>query len=155
MMQRILKIAILIGLLLASCSAGANDLEWFTDFDKARKLAAEKEIPILADFTGSDWCGWCMKLKDEVFTKEDFQQYAKKNFVLFIADFPRMKKIPAEVSRQNRDLANKYGIQGFPTILILDEKGNVLAQTGYRRGGAKAYVEHLKGLLGQVEKAKK
>ena len=154
-MQRIVTITIFIGLLLVSFTACANDLEWLTDFERAKELASEKDVPILVDFTGSDWCGWCMKLKAEVFSKEEFQQYAKKNFVLFIADFPRMKKIPAEVSRQNRALANKYGIQGFPTILLLDEKGNVLAQTGYRRGGAKAYVEHLRGLLEQAEKAKK
>lgn len=120
---------------------------WLTDFEAAKKLAAEKNVPILADFSGSDWCGWCIKLDNEVFSKDAFKEYAKENVVLFLADFPNRKPQSKEVKEQNDALAKKYGIRGFPTVLLLDAEGNVLEQTGYQAGGAKAYVEHLKELL--------
>ena len=92
---------------LATASAGEG---WLTDFDAAKKLAAEKKLPIVMDFSGSDWCIWCMRLDEEVFSKEAFKTYAKDNLVLFLADFPRDKKLPDEVKAQNRELARKYGI---------------------------------------------
>jgi len=120
---------------------------WLTDFEKAKKLAAEKERPILVDFTGSDWCGWCIKLDKEVFSQDEFKKYAKDNLVLFVADFPRRKELPDDVKEQNKKLASKFGVTGLPTIMLLDKNGEKLQQTGYKRGGAEAYVEHLKELL--------
>ncbi len=120
---------------------------WLDDFAAAQAQARELKRPILVDFTGSDWCGWCFRLKDEVFSQAAFQQYAGRHLVLFIADFPRNKSLPAKVREQNEQLARKYEIQGFPTILLLDAEGKVLAQTGYQRGGAEAYVKHLQQLL--------
>lgn len=120
---------------------------WLTDFEAAKKQAAEKNLPILADFAGSDWCGWCIKLDKEVFSKDEFKAYAKDNLVLLLVDFPSRKQLPADVKAQNDKLAKEYGIRGYPTVLLLDAKGKVLEQTGYQRGGAAAYVEHIKGLL--------
>lgn len=120
---------------------------WLTDFDQARREAAEKGRPILVDFSGSDWCGWCIRLDREVFSQEAFKTFAEENLVLFLADFPRQKTQPDELVQQNRKLMNEYGVRGFPTVLLLDEKGGVLARTGYRPGGAEPYVEHLKELM--------
>ncbi|PIV64217.1 MAG: thioredoxin family protein [bacterium (Candidatus Ratteibacteria) CG_4_9_14_3_um_filter_41_21] len=136
----------LVGLFGFSALAGE---EWLTDFNQAKEEAAEKKLPILIDFTGSDWCSWCIKLDQEVFSQNEFKEYAKDHLVLFLADFPgkRGKKLAAEVKAQNEQLFKTYDIKGYPTILLLDASGKVIAQTGYRPGGAGAYVKHLKGLL--------
>jgi protein disulfide-isomerase len=120
---------------------------WLTDFETAKTRAAELKRPILADFSGSDWCGWCIKLDKEVFQKKEFKNFAENKLVLFLADFPRSVPQPEGLKKQNKMLMGKYGVEGFPTILLLDAKGQVLAQTGYQRGGAAAYVKHLEELL--------
>jgi len=139
------------------CAASEGDGEghnaWLTDFEAAKKQAAERNVPILADFSGSDWCGWCIKLDKEVFAKKTFQTYAKKNVVLFLADFPSRKEIPAKVKAQNEKLAEQYGVRGFPTVLLLDSKGKVLGRTGYQKGGPAAYVKHVKELLAAAKPA--
>jgi protein disulfide-isomerase len=140
--------AALIGMALAARASGDN---WLTNFEAAKKLAAEKGRPILADFSGSDWCGWCIKLDQEVFSQAEFQAYATNNLVLFLADFPARKPQADDVKQQNAGLQQKYNIQGYPTVLLLDAEGKVLAQTGYQQGGAAAYVEHVKKLLAKKE----
>jgi protein disulfide-isomerase len=134
------------GIALLSIVAQAGQEEWLTDFGKAKEVAREKHVPILADFAGTDWCGWCIKLDGEVFSQDAFKAYAKTNLVLFLADYPRRKQLPAETVRQNAELSQQYGIEGFPTVLLLDANGKELARTGYRQGGSKVYVEHLKQL---------
>ncbi len=121
--------------------------EWMTDFVKAKAKAAGSGKPIFALFTGSDWCGWCIALHNEVLKTQEFNEYAAKELVLFEADFPRGKKISKEIREQNQNLAQVYGTQGFPTVLILDQNGKKLSQTGYQAGGGEKYVEHLKKLL--------
>lgn len=127
-------------------AAGADD-SWLDDFAEAKKTAAEQGRPILIDFTGSDWCGWCIRLDREVFSQEAFKTYAAENLVLFAADFPRRKKLPEATVKQNRELANAYGVRGFPTIILVDAEGKEIARTGYKEGGPEAYVTHLKDLL--------
>ena len=142
------KLSALLALLLLgliSCANAGGD--WLTDFEKAKEEAAARNVPILADFSGSDWCGWCIRLDNEVFSKSEFKAYAKENVVLFLADFPNSKPQSAEIKAQNEALSKRYGIRGFPTVLLLDADGNVLERTGYKAGGASAYVEHLKSLL--------
>ena len=124
---------------------------WLTDFTRAKEVAAQQNKIILADFSGSDWCGWCIKLDQEVFGKKIFKQYAEKNLVLLFLDFPRSKSQSQGLKKQNRELLKEYGVRGFPTVLLLDQDGEVIAKTGYRRGGAKAYVEHLKKLIESTE----
>jgi thioredoxin-related protein len=142
-MKKILGFVMALG--LASVAFGAEG--WSTDFEEAKKLAAEKNLPILADFSGSDWCGWCIKLDQEVFSKEEFQAYAKENLVLFLADYPNSTPQSDEIKAQNEKLAAVYQIRGFPTVLLLDAEGTVLNKTGYQAGGPAAYVEHIKELL--------
>ena len=108
---------------------------------------------MLLDFSGSDWCGWCIKLDREVFSQKEFQDYAKDSLVLVLVDFPRQKKLPAKTVKQNEGLSQKYGIRGYPTIVILGPDGKLVGQTGYQPGGAAAYVTHLKELIGSPAKS--
>lgn len=149
-------LALLAGAFFFSVATQANpesgdDVAWITDFDAAKAKAEADGKPMLVDFTGSDWCGWCIKLDKEVFSKEAFKDYAAKNLILVEIDFPRQKAQSDKLKAQNRALAEKYGVRGFPTILLLDADGEVIKKTGYRRGGAEKYVEHLKGILAGLE----
>lgn len=120
---------------------------WITDYQTALSLSEELNRPVLINFTGSDWCGWCFKLRDEVFVQPEFQDYAKSNLILLTIDFPRKKKLPPAEAQANQALAQQFGIEGFPTILLIDAQQEVIAQTGYQEGGAEAYVAHLQSLL--------
>ena len=135
------------GFLFATAlSSMAADADWLTDHAKAlEKAKAEKKI-VLMDFTGSDWCGWCVKLDKEVFGQGAFKSYAKQNLVLLKVDFPRKKALPPEVKIQNDALMNQYGIQGFPTVVVLDSEGQKLGQLGYQPGGPSAFIAALKKL---------
>lgn len=126
-------------------AAQATEAEWIADFDKAVEVAKAQKKYMLVDFTGSDWCGWCKKLHAEVFAQPEFVAAAPKDYVLVALDFPNAPEIKAKVPnpQRNAELAAKYGIQGYPTIMILSPEGEVVAQTGYQKGGATAYLEHL------------
>ena len=117
------------------------------DFEAAKKEAEAFKQPVFAFFTGSDWCGWCMKLRSEVIDTKEFEKFAADNLILFEADFPRGKKQSSAVKKQNETLAKKYGVGGYPTVILLDAEGKELGQTGYQKGGGEAYVKHLKELL--------
>ena len=120
---------------------------WIERLDDAKLLAKNGNKHILIDFTGSDWCGWCIRLDKEVFSQEAFKRYAKDNLILVELDFPRNKPQSAEIKQQNQALAQKFGVRGFPTIIILDSNGEFVAKTGYQKGGPVAYVELIKGLI--------
>lgn len=122
---------------------------WLNDYEKALSYSKKYKRPILVDFTGSDWCGWCIKLKKEVFNTKIFKKYASKNLILLELDFPKRKKISKKLKMQNSKLAEKFNIRGYPTILLLDQDGNELHRTGYKRGGAKNYIKHLHSLLNE------
>ncbi|MCF6176593.1 MAG: thioredoxin family protein [Victivallaceae bacterium] len=146
MKKLLMMVAVSLGLGLASTVHAGKG--WETDFTKAKADAQKSKKIILANFSGSDWCGWCIKLDKEVFSKPEFKKFAKENLVLLMVDFPRNKKKQSKaVQKQNAKLAKKYNIKGFPTILLLDDNGKVLAQTGYQPGGAQAYIKHLKKLM--------
>lgn len=142
-----LKFTVLLAIAAMFVSSVALASEWLTDFEQAKQQAADKGVPILADFSGSDWCIWCKRLDSEVFSKDNFKKFADENLVLFLADFPQSKQLPPALEKQNRMLMQQYSIRGFPTVLLLDADGNVLATTGYQKGGASNYIEHLKDLL--------
>ena len=121
--------------------------KWETDFEKAKEMARDSNRYLLINFTGSDWCGWCIKLDEEVFSKKAFKQYAEDNLVPVTIDFPRRKQLKKSLQEQNEALMKQYGVRGFPTILILSPSGETVAQTGYQAGGAEKYVEHLQGYI--------
>ena len=131
-------------LVLATASA---DETWMTDFNAALAKAKAEKKPLLVDFTGSDWCGWCIKLDKEVFSKDAFKTFANTELVLVEIDFPNRKKQSKALKAQNKELAKKYGIRGFPTILLLSPEGEVIGKTGYQAGGPEAYIAHLKEML--------
>ena len=123
----------------------AGDL-WVSDFEKAKKTAAAEGKDLLMDFTGSDWCGWCIMLDKEVFSKAEFKEYATKNLVLLELDFPQRKKMPPETAAQNERLAMKFGITGFPTVVVFDSDGKPLGALGYEQGGPQAFIAKLEKL---------
>lgn len=136
------------------CSEGAKtsvakpaEAIWHTDFEKVKKAAKAEGKPILMNFSGSDWCYWCIKLEKEVFGEKAFKTYAAENLVLMLVDTPNKSKLPEEVKKQNEKLKSEYAIRGFPTVILLDSSGKKVAQTGYKDGGAEKYVEHIKSLL--------
>jgi len=134
-------------------SASADDL-WQTDMKKASEMAKASDRYILLNFTGSDWCGWCMKLDAEVFSQKEFKEYAENNLVCVKLDFPRRIALPAEVKKQNEELAKKYAVRGFPTIVVLSPSGETAGTTGYQPGGAAQYVRHLQAII-KEHRAKK
>jgi len=151
--QRILSLFGVVALgLAASCSAAGDG--WLTDFEAAKVKAKAENKPMLLDFTGSDWCRWCIKLDKEVFGEAAFKDYAAAELVLVELDFPDpkgqlAKGQSAQLKAQNEALAKQYGVRGFPTILLLSPDGELIEKTGYQRGGAEAYVEHIKAILAQ------
>lgn len=138
--------------LAAFLSLTAQAADWETDFAKASTNAAKNNLFMLLDFSGSDWCGWCIKLDKEVFSQPEFQTYARKNLACILLDFPRQKKQSKKTKDQNAELSRKYGIQGFPTVIILSPNGDLVGQTGYQAGGPKAYVAHLESMIADYRK---
>ncbi len=122
------------------------ELSWQTDYKKAQEEAKADKKLLLVDFTGSDWCGWCIRLNREVFSKPEFQEYAHKNLVLLEIDFPRAKAQVDSVKKQNEQLASQYQIQGFPTIIVLNSDGKKVGELGYMEGGPSAFIAELEKL---------
>ncbi|MGR3301824.1 MAG: thioredoxin family protein [Candidatus Scalindua sp.] len=152
-MRRSFAIYILISIVMLYCSR-VEALDWETDFKKALAAAKTSDKYIMLDFSGSDWCGWCIKLEKEVFSQDAFKDFAEKNLMCVVVDFPQKKKQTGELKQQNRDLATKYGILGYPTIIILSPDGEPVGKTGYLQGGSKNYVQHLNEII-ERHKAKR
>jgi thioredoxin-related protein len=107
---------------------------WQTDYAKALETAKGEKKRVLLDFTGSDWCGPCIQLEREVFSRPEFKSYSEKNLVLVEIDFPQRKQQSAELVKQNQQLAKQYGIgvKGYPTLVLLDPAGKVMREfSGY------------------------
>jgi protein disulfide-isomerase len=124
----------------APATAPADAGKWLTSYDQAAKLAADTNRLILVDFTGSDWCIWCNRLKKEVFDTPAFQKWASRKVVLLELDFPRRAPQDAATRKQNEALAEKYKVSGFPTVLFLTCDGAVQGQSGYMPGGPEVWT---------------
>ena len=144
-MKRTLLSALAVFTLVSVASAQ----EWLTDYPKALSQAKTQQKPVLIDFTGSDWCGWCIKLDREVFSTGDFKSYAAQNLVLLKVDFPKRKPLPAQEQAQNRKLADQYGVQGFPTVVILRPDGSKAGELGYEPGGPRAFISSVERVTGK------
>ena len=128
-------------ILLAASTVFAGD-GWQTDYKAALEQAAKENKPVLLDFTGSDWCGWCIKLDKDTFSQPEFKQFAEKNLILVELDFPNNKPQDESVKKQNAELQEKYGVEGFPTLVLLNSKGKEIARNpGYLPGGPKGFIE--------------
>ena len=138
--------------LLAACllaQVRAEELHWQTDLPKAQAAAKADNKLVMLDFTGSDWCGWCIKLHNEVFSKPEFAEYAKKNLVLVEVDFPRRKQQSDQLKKANQALQEKYKIEGYPTIIVLNGNGEKVGELGYEEGGPKPFIAKLDKLKGK------
>ena len=135
-------------LLISALVPGARaDALWTDDFAEASRIAKAENRFMLLNFTGSDWCGWCIKLDKEVFSKSEFKKFAKEQLVCVTVDFPAQKKVSSKTAKQNDELKSTFAIRGYPTIILLNPLGEKIAQTGYKEGGAEVYVQHLRGLI--------
>jgi protein disulfide-isomerase len=126
-----------------------EDLVWHTDMNKAIAISKEENKPILLFFTGSDWCGWCIRLQNEVFKTPEFTAWAKEKAVLVELDFPRRKQLDETLRNQNNQLQQLFQVRGYPSIWFtkegvgVDGKTNLeqLGSTGYVAGGPTAWLE--------------
>ena len=116
---------------------------WITNIKEAKETAEAEDKLILLNFTGSDWCGWCMKLKEEVFLKQDFKDSADENLVLLFLDFPSMISLSEDQQLHNGTLAQVLGIRGYPTIIVLESDLTPRLKTGYTGASPSDYAEHL------------
>ena len=133
-----LTAVLLTGTLLAA------EPTWLTDLDKAKAQAAAEKKHVLINFTGSDWCTFCIKLQKEVFSQPEFAEYARKHLVLVEIDFPRKKEQPPELKKANKKLQEQYGVTGYPTLILLDSTGKQVGKkVGYGGGGLAALLADL------------
>lgn len=140
-----------IALGLLSCwvafQAAAAEEDWLTDLSKAKALAKEEKKMVLMDFNGSDWCPPCKALRKNVLSSSEFTEYAKKNLVLVDLDFPHHKQQTEELKKTNEALAQKYKIEGFPTVIVLSREGKELSKkVGYDGQSAKEFIAELEKL---------
>lgn len=156
MKLKVFLAVILIGFSVIACgnsdaNAKGDDsgLVWHENLETAIEVAKVENKNVLINFTGSDWCKWCIKLNGEVFTKSEFADYAKDNLVLVRLDFPRYKNQPESVVAYNRNLMNKFRVGGFPTNILLNHAGEYVGAIGYQAGGPKKYVESLEQVYGK------
>ena len=145
-MYRLILFALATFVFLSGQFARAES-DWLNDYKKAQEEAKAGNKILLLNFTGSDWCGWCIKFDKEVLSQPQFKQYAHSNLVLVELDFPRAKAQSAELRKQNRQLAMQYEVVGFPTIIAVNSDGQKLWQyEGYFSGGPDAFIEELQKL---------
>ena len=133
-------LALLCSLVIAthvSLAAGG----WTDNYEKALAQAKAEKKLVLLDFTGSDWCGWCIKLDKEVFSKADFKAFAKENLVGVTLDFPNGKKLPKHTVDQNAKLKGEHGVSGFPTLVLIDADGKAINKWG---GYSATFFDELK-----------
>ena len=123
---------------------------WQTNFTKAKEIATNDNKYIVLVFQGSDWCGPCIKLDREIWSSEVFKAYANEHYIMLQADFPRRKKNALSVSQTeaNAKLAEAYNKNGiFPFVVVLDRKGKILGQTGYKKTTPQAYIDEINGFI--------
>ena len=148
------KILVTLLLIVGSFGAEAQELVWERDVNKALEISQKSKKPLFMFFTGSDWCGWCIRLQKEVLKTPEFATWAKDNVVLVELDFPRKNMMSPEIQNQNNQLQQLFQITGYPTVWIVnaeikDGKTNFqkLGTTGYVAGGPEAWLAVANGIL--------
>lgn len=138
---------------VTGAEAGADAVkpgQWTMDLDAAKKMANEKKIPILLDFSGSDWCGWCKLMEKSVFAEQKWKDYAKDNLMMVMIDFPQdTSLVPEKYVKRNAELKIKYAVQGYPAFIFLDDDGEtVLGQLGASEGQTpEGFIKSLQGFF--------
>ena len=148
------KLILTLFLVLGSLAIQAQELTWQTDINKAMEISKKSKKPIMLFFTGSDWCGWCIRLQKEVLKTPEFAKWAKDNVVLVELDFPRRTPQQPEIQKQNMELQQALGVRGYPTVWFVnatkkDGKINLeqLGSTGYVAGGPTPWLEGANKIL--------
>ena len=148
------KIILITLFFVGAFATQAQELKWYTDVREAITVSNDSHKPMLMFFTGSDWCGWCIRLQNEVLTTAEFKKWAADNVILVELDYPRRTPQTPEIKNQNLELQQAFGIQGFPTIYFTsaeskDGKVNFkgLGQTGYVAGGPTAWLAVADGIV--------
>jgi thioredoxin-related protein len=140
-----LAIALVAGWTL--CQVQAAELNWLTDLSSAQAKARAENKMVLLDFTGSDWCAPCKALHKNVLASDEFADYANRNLVLVEADFPRGKTQSDELKKANKKLAERFKIEGFPTVVLLDGSGSQLSEDlGYDGAKPKEFIAKIEAL---------
>lgn len=124
----------------------AIETEWTTDYQAALATAQTEKRNIFLFFTGSDWCGWCMRLDQEILSTSEFKSYANEKLILVKLDFPRKTAQSDELRAQNQALATRYRIRGYPSVIILDPTGKAVKKLGYQEGGPNPFIEALRSV---------
>jgi len=146
--QFLFQFSLLAVLGLASSVWGAPPpAPWLSDLPTAQAMARKEGKAVLIHFSGSDWCGWCMKLRKEVFLKQEFGDYAKSNLVLVLIDFPKHKPLPTSLQTTNQRVAEQFQVQGFPTMILLDSQGRRLGAVNYAQGGPRTFLAEVEKLI--------
>lgn len=135
------KIILVFAFIISGFITQAQELTWHTDMAKATELSIKEKKPLLLFFTGSDWCGWCIKLQKDVLKTKEFANWATQNVILVELDYPRSKPQETAIKMQNQKLAQTFGIQGYPTVWFVnpikgaDNKVNLtgLGSLGYEK----------------------
>lgn len=143
------KIFLVLLIAFSTITIQAQEAEWHTDLTKAIAISNKSNKPLFLFFTGSDWCGWCMKLQKEVFKTPEFAKWAKDNVVLVELDFPKRTPQPDEIKQQNAQLNSFFKVRGYPTVWITDvtktKEGQIQfaprGSSGYVAGGPSAWLE--------------
>ena len=139
-----LLIAVMIGCLWLQTQAA--DSIWGTDLSNALAQAKTDKKIVLLDFTGSDWCIWCKKFDKDTLSTDKFAEYAKSHLELVVVDFPNKKPQSDALKSANKALGEKYGVDGYPTFVVLDADGKEIGrQVGYAPGGPEAFIAKLEG----------
>lgn len=141
------KIIVALLLFAGSFAVEAQELVWHTNINKAIEISNKQSKPLMLFFTGSDWCGWCIRLQKEVLRTPEFAVWAKENVVLVELDYPNKVPQTPEIKNQNAGLQQAFQVQGYPTVWFTnttkkDGKVNFsgLGSTGYVAGGPKAWL---------------
>lgn len=140
-------------LVFATQFVSANDTDsenWHDDINEAIAATKENGKDLLLLYTGSDWCPPCKQLESEVFAGDGFIDEAKANFEFVVFDFPKQKQLAEKTVKQNQAWAAKFGVEGYPTVILVDSKLRPYAITGYREGGVENYL----GMLGEFHQAR-
>jgi thioredoxin-related protein len=142
------KSVVCLGMIVAlGTGARGEDATWFTDLSKAQAQAKTEHKLVLMDFNGSDWCPACKVLRKSVFSTKKFQEYAKQNLILVDVDFPHNKELPEKQKKANEALADKYEVEGLPTVVILGSDGKELEKkVGYEGETPKEYIAEIEKL---------
>lgn len=140
----------IISLILFLFSAVVFSQNWQPTYGEALACAKENNKPLILVFSGSDWCAPCIKLDKSIWQSEDFKSYAKENYVMYRADFPRKKsnRLSEEITGQNNELAERFNPKGhFPLVVVLNENEEILGTTGYKKITPWEYISLLNTLI--------